>query len=167
MMRQCNSSRKPKNAAASTWQESYAPLASWPNGTDNTARQAAGIAMALFVMLGLLFMMASAPPALSQGVQLVKVDVSVVGKGFRASKLIGETVVNDKNEKIGKVDDIIIDNNNVMFAVLQVGGFLGLGSKLVAVPFNSLKIEDSGKKVVLPGASKDELTKLADFKYLG
>jgi sporulation protein YlmC with PRC-barrel domain len=106
-------------------------------------------------------------PALSQGVQLVKVDVSVVGKGYRAGKLIGASVINDKNESIGKIDDIIIDNNRVMYAVLQVGGFLGVGSRLVAVPYDSLKIDEGGKKVVLPGASKDELKKLAEFKYIG
>jgi sporulation protein YlmC with PRC-barrel domain len=112
------------------------------------------------------FFAVSTRPALSQDVQLVKIDVSVVGKGQRASKLIGSTVTNDKNEKIGKLDDIIVDNNRVMYAVLQVGGFLGLGSHLVAVPYDSLKIDEAGKNVVLPGASKDELKKLAEFKYL-
>jgi sporulation protein YlmC with PRC-barrel domain len=123
------------------------------------------LVIALLAMLALLFMAMSSRPALSQGVQLVKVDVSVVGKGHRAGKLIGTSVVNDKNETIGKLDDIIIDNNRVMYAVLQVGGFLGVGSRLVAVPYDSLKID--GKKVVLPGASKDELKKLAEFKYIG
>jgi sporulation protein YlmC with PRC-barrel domain len=91
----------------------------------------------------------------------------VVGKGYRAGKLIGTSVTNDKNETIGKVDDIIIDNNRVMYAVLQVGGFLGVGSRLIAVPYDSLKIDETGKKLVLPGASKDELKKLTEFKYLG
>jgi sporulation protein YlmC with PRC-barrel domain len=125
-----------------------------------------GIFLALFAALGLLFFAVSTMPAMSQDVQLVKIDVSVVGKGQRASKLIGSTVSNDKNEKIGKLDDIIVDNNRVMYAVLQVGGFLGLGSHLVAVPYDSLKVDEAGKKVVLPGASKDELKKLAEFKYL-
>jgi sporulation protein YlmC with PRC-barrel domain len=91
----------------------------------------------------------------------------MVGKGYRAGKLIGTTVVNDKNESVGKIDDIVIDNNRVMYAVVQVGGFLGVGSRLVAVPYDSLKIDEAGKKIVLPGASKDELKKLAEFKYLG
>jgi uncharacterized protein YrrD len=109
----------------------------------------------------------NAKPALAQGgVQLVKVDVSVVGKGYRAAKLIGASVTNDKNENIGKIDDIIIDKNRVMYAVVQVGGFLGVGSRLVALPYDSLQIDDAGKKVVLPGATKDELKKLTEFKYL-
>jgi hypothetical protein len=45
----------------------------------------------------------AAGPALSQaGVALIKVDLSVVSKGYRMSKLIGTTVINDKNEKIGQ-----------------------------------------------------------------
>ncbi|MGZ3361825.1 MAG: PRC-barrel domain-containing protein, partial [Xanthobacteraceae bacterium] len=126
-----------------------------------------GIIMTLLAVFGLLFVAVSSKPALSQGVQLVKVDVSVVGKGYRASKLIGSKVTNDKNETVGKIDDLIIDQNNVMFAVLQVGGFLGVGSHLVAVPYDSLKVAEDGRKVELPGASKDELKKLAEFKYLG
>jgi sporulation protein YlmC with PRC-barrel domain len=97
--------------------------------------------------------------------ELLRVDVSVVAKGYRASKLLGSSVVNDKNEKIGSLDDIIIDRNQVMFAVLQVGGFLGLGGRLVAVPYKTLVINDEGKKIELPGATKEALRGLAEFKY--
>jgi sporulation protein YlmC with PRC-barrel domain len=107
-------------------------------------------------------------PALPQaGVQLVKVDLSVVAKGYRMSRLIGSNVINDKNEKIGTVDDVVADKDKkqLSFAVLQVGGFLGLGGRLVAVPFDSLIIDDAGQKITLPGASKDELKKLSEFNY--
>jgi sporulation protein YlmC with PRC-barrel domain len=106
-------------------------------------------------------------PALPQvGVALVKVDLSVVAKGYRMSKLIGSNVINDKNEKIGTVDDVVADKDKkqLSFAVLQVGGFLGVGGHLVAVPYDSLVIDDTGK-VTLPGASKDELKKLSQFNY--
>jgi hypothetical protein len=52
-----------------------------------------------------------------------------------------------------------------LFAILQVGGFLGIGAHLVAVPFKSLALDDSGSKITLPGASKDELKKLPEFRY--
>ena len=81
-------------------------------------------------------------PALEQaGVSLVKVDLSVVAQGYRLSKLIGSSVINDKNEKIGTIDDLIADKDKKLlsFAVLQVGGFLGVGGRLVAVPFDSLR----------------------------
>jgi hypothetical protein len=73
-------------------------------------------------------------PVLSQGVQLVKGDVAVVATGYRVSKLIGTGVTNDKNEKIGTLDDIVIGQNRDLFAVLQVGGFLGINAHLIAVP---------------------------------
>jgi sporulation protein YlmC with PRC-barrel domain len=110
----------------------------------------------------------AAGPALPQaGVQLVKVDLSIVAKGYRMSKLIGSSVTNDKNEKIGTVDDVIADKDKKQlgFAVLQVGGFLGMGGHLVAVPYDSLVIDDAGQKITLPGASKDELKKLSQFNY--
>ena len=110
----------------------------------------------------------AAGPALPQaGVALIKVDLSVVSKGYRMSKLIGTTVINDKNEKIGTVDDIVADKDKKLlnFAVLQVGGFLGLGGRLVVVPYDSLQIDETGQKITLPGASKDELKKLSEFNY--
>jgi hypothetical protein len=104
-------------------------------------------------------------PALSQGVALLKVDVAVVAKGLRASKIVGSGVTNDKKEKIGTLDDVIIGKDRVLFAILQVGGFLGVGGRLVAVPYQNLVISDDGKTIQLPGASKEELQKLTEFKY--
>jgi sporulation protein YlmC with PRC-barrel domain len=149
------------------WEACYGPTSRLSHIGRHHDGEIASIVLAIIVMLGLVFVVASGKPALSQGIQLVKVDVSVVGKGLRASKLIGSNVVNEKNESVGKLDDIVFDNHNGMFAVLQVGGFLGLGSHLVAVPYNSLRIADNGRRIELPGASKDELKKLTEFKYLG
>ncbi len=118
--------------------------------------------------LGAAVLAAEVPwPALSQAVALVVVDVKAVAAGYRASKLTGTSVTNDKNEKIGSLDDIIIGKDKVLFAVLEVGGFLGIGAHLVAIPFQSLQLDDTGKKITLPGASKDELKKLPEFKYVG
>jgi len=106
-------------------------------------------------------------PVFSQDVKLVKVDVQVVANGYRVSKLTGHTVVNDKDERIGKIDDFIIghDEGHSLFTVLQVGGFLGIGSRLVAVPYDSLTIDQTASKVELPGATKDQLKQLAEFQY--
>jgi hypothetical protein len=60
---------------------------------------------------------------------------------------------------------VIADKKQVNFAVLQVGGFLGMGGHLVVVPYDSLVIDDKGQKITLPGASKDELKKLSEFNY--
>jgi sporulation protein YlmC with PRC-barrel domain len=108
----------------------------------------------------------AAGPALPQaGVALVKVDLSVVAKGYRMSKVIGSNVTNDKDEKIGTIDDVIADKKQVSFAVLQVGGFLGMGGHLVVVPYDQLVIDETGKKITLPGASKDALNNLSEYKY--
>jgi hypothetical protein len=114
-----------------------------------------------------LVVMASAP-AYAQGspqtVTLMKVDPQSLATGYRASKVVGSTVVNDANESVGTIDDLIVTpGGQAPYAVLSVGGFLSLGTKYVVVPFTSLKIVD--KKITLPGASKDALKALPEFKY--
>lgn len=152
--------RKTAFDAAKFWDPHSTPFRRLMHGhIENTL-----IFLIIVALLGLVLIV-SAPQVHSQGVQLLKVDVAVVAKGYRMSKLIGSGVTNEKNEKIGTIDEIIADRNRVLFAVLQVGGFLGMGAHLVAVPYESLVIDETGKKIELPGASKDELKKLSEFKY--
>ena len=106
--------------------------------------------------------------ALAQGapqtVSIMKVDPATVATGFRSSKIVGSSVVNEANETVGSVDDLIVTSNEkAPYAVLSVGGFLGMGTKYVVVPFGSLQMQD--KKIVLPGATKDALKALPEFKY--
>lgn len=99
-----------------------------------------------------------------QTVQLVKVDVMKISTGYRASKVIGSTVVNEAGDTVGKVDEIIVGpDGKAPFIVLSVGGFLGVGDKLVVLPYEQMKT--NGKKIVLPGATKDSLKALPEFKY--
>src|SRR5436853_7762406 len=59
---------------------------------------------------------------------------------WRASKLIGVNVYNDNNEKIGEIEELIVDKSSkVENVVLGVGGFLGIGEHYVAVPMDKLK----------------------------
>jgi sporulation protein YlmC with PRC-barrel domain len=61
-----------------------------------------------------------------------------------ASKLIGTRVVSSNNESIGDINDVIVDRNGqAIAAVVGVGGFLGIGEKDVAVPFNALEFASS------------------------
>lgn len=102
----------------------------------------------------------------SRADQLVAVDVRPLAEAYRASRMIGSAVLNDKNEKIGTVDDLIVSpNDRVLFAVLSVGGFLGINRRLVAVPYSELKLDNEGRKIILPGASKDALSNLPEFHY--
>ena len=111
------------------------------------------------------WLLVPAQPVFSQAVEWVVVDIKVVARGYRATKLVGTNVQNDKKEEIGEIDDIVIGRDKVLFAILQVGGFLGLGGHLVAVPYNSLQIDDTGRSIVLPGASKEALRKLPQYKH--
>lgn len=90
------------------------------------------------------------------------------GPGLRSSRLIGASVYNgagDDATKIGNVDDLILSSDkNARTAILSVGGFLGMGAKLVAVPFEQLRVETNGR-VVLPGATADGLKAQPDFAY--
>ena len=101
-----------------------------------------------------------------QTVELVKVDVQKLAAGYRASKVIGSNVVNDANETIGQIDDLLVSlDGKEPYAVLSIGGFLGMGTHLVVVPYDTLKFPD--KKVMLPGGTKEGLKRLPEFKYAG
>jgi hypothetical protein len=108
-----------------------------------------------------------AGPVWAQGAPqtvIERVDVQKLAAGYRSSKIVGSPVVNDANEKIGDVDDLLVEpSDKVLFAVLSVGGFLGMGEHLVVVPFSRLQI--TGNRVLLPGGTKDALKALPEFKY--
>ena len=116
-------------------------------------------------MIGIFLVVApSRSQVAPQTVELAKVNVQKLAAGYRASKVIGTGVVNDANENIGKIDDLLVSaDGKEPFAVLSIGGFLGMGSHLVAVRYDSLKFVD--KKLVLPGGTKEGLRMLPEFKY--
>src|SRR5690349_7416925 len=71
---------------------------------------------------------------------------------WRTSKLVGLSVYNDKNESVGSINDMLTDKNGKIVAVvIGVGGFLGVGEHLVAVPFDKVKFSD--QPVAYTGAS--------------
>jgi PRC-barrel domain len=75
-------------------------------------------------------------------------------EGRRSSQIIGSTVYNDSDERIGTVDDLIVgQDGRLSEAVLSVGGFLGIGTKLVAVPYGELRFEPRGADRITDGPS--------------
>jgi hypothetical protein len=114
-------------------------------------------------------LIATAPrPAPSQEVVLVPVDVKAVAQGYRTSELTGEEVLNDAKEEIGEIDDFVIGGDTEapdIFAVLEVGGFLGLGGYLVAVPIENLGLDDPSGEIVLKGATQEALKELPELEY--
>jgi len=124
---------------------------------------------ALSVMLSL----AVAAPALAQqndanpATPQVVVATVRLDNGLRASKIIGASVYNDQNQQVGNVSDLYLSKQNqVAMAVISVGSFLGIGGKLVSVPFDRLQIAD-GNKVVMPGGSKEELNTMPNVEFGG
>ena len=122
-------------------------------------------------------------------------ESSLQGSTWRGSKVVGLNVYNDKNESIGSINDLLIDKSgNIKAVVLGVGGFLGMGEHLVAIPFDKIKFVDqpvpstttsSSSKPSTTGsastststknpwypdhalfnATKDELKAMPEFKY--
>ncbi len=100
-----------------------------------------------------------------QAITEKRTDVVQLASGYRASKLSGADVYNKSKDSIGTLDDLIVSpsGDRGTYAILSVGGFLGIGKHLVAVPFNDLQINN--RRVVLPEATKNSLEALPEFKY--
>ncbi len=92
-------------------------------------------------------------------------EIVVLANGWSAKKqILGHDVYNDKNEKVGKVYDIIIaPDKAVSYGIIQAGGFLGIDRHDVAIPVNQFKMQ--GGKIVLPGATKDVIKAMPEFQY--
>lgn len=91
-----------------------------------------------------------------------------------ASTIIGDAVENSSGEHLGKIEELMIDveQGRIAYAVLSFGGFMGLGDKLFAIPWNALRINTQEHKFVLeadkntleaaPGFDKDNWPDMAD-----
>jgi len=78
-------------------------------------------------------------------------DTSFQGN-WRGSKLVGLSVYNDSNESLGSISDLLMDKSgNIKGVVIGVGGFLGVGEHLVALPFDKVKFVN--EPIVYTGAA--------------
>ena len=67
-------------------------------------------------------------------------DTASMKGNWRVSKIVGLSVYNDNNESLGSINDLLTDKNgDIKAVVLGVGGFLGVGEHLVAVPLDKVK----------------------------
>lgn len=94
-----------------------------------------------------------------------------------ASTLGGDKVVDTAGEKLGKLEDLMIDldRGTIAYAVLSVGGVLGMGDKLFAIPWSSFRVDTAEKQLVLnvdkavlesaPGFDKDHWPNFADMTW--
>ena len=91
-----------------------------------------------------------------------------------ADTLTGDKVVNFQKEDLGKIEHLMIDleSGRIAYAVLSFGGFLGMGDKLFAIPWTSLKVDtvehrfilnvDKGLLKAAPGFDKEHWPDMAD-----
>ena len=88
-----------------------------------------------------------------------------VSKGWSAKRqIVGQPVFNDKDERVGSIDDIIIaPDKAVSYAIINAGGFTGLTKHDVAIPVSQLKLVDN--RLVLAGATKEALRASPPFEY--
>jgi sporulation protein YlmC with PRC-barrel domain len=84
---------------------------------------------------------------------------------FMVGKIIGSKVINGKGETLGKIEDLVvdIDTGTIMYAVLDSGGFLGIGSKLFPVPWESLAALPS-EGIFFLNQSKEQMEKAPAFE---
>ena len=125
---------------------------------------AVGFAGVLISTLGLTPAMAQ-PVAGTAVLGVTVSEVQAVATGWSLKKsVLGKSVYNDENQAVGKIDDVIVaPDNAISYAIVGVGGFLGMGKHEVAIPVSQLKV--NAKKITLPGATKDALKALPKFEY--
>jgi sporulation protein YlmC with PRC-barrel domain len=112
---------------------------------------------------------ASAAAAVAQTagsmVSVSTTELREVAMGWSAKKqILGKGVYNNIGEKVGDINDLIVTPDKaVSYAIVGVGGFLGVGEHEIAVPVGQLKQLEG--KIVLPGATKDALKEAPKFEY--
>jgi sporulation protein YlmC with PRC-barrel domain len=99
----------------------------------------------------------------SIGVSVVELNDVINGWSVQR-QLLGQSVYNDKDEKIGKIEDIILNQDrSASYGIVSTGGFLGIGAHDVAIPAKQLQLKN--ERLVLPGASKETLRAMPPFEY--
>jgi hypothetical protein len=104
------------------------------------------------------------PPSDQNGAKIAMVTTQSSDQ-WLASEVIGSTVYSSKNQKVGSVADLLLDNKGMpVAAVIQLGGFLGMGGKKVTIDLKSTQFVRSseGDRVIAP-VSEEQLKVAADF----
>jgi sporulation protein YlmC with PRC-barrel domain len=125
---------------------------------------------AIHILLAGGLLMMGATPAAAQVAGSTTLGITVtelrdVMEGWSAKRqVIGKDVYNDKQERVGVVEDIIISpSKTVSYGIVGAGGFLGFDRRDVAIPVSQFKLTDG--KLVLPGATKESLHAMPPFEY--
>lgn len=96
--------------------------------------------------------------------QRLTVTTVAIDYMLSADEIIGQPVRNAKGESLGSVEDLIVTrDDHVVMAILSVGGFLGIGDKLIAVTYEELQRTDDG--FVMYDTTRHDLEAAGRFKY--
>lgn len=88
------------------------------------------------------------------------------GQMASADALLGKNVYGTNNEKIGEVDDVILDGSGqAKQLVVGSGGFLGIGEKKVAVDYTAANWDQTNNRINLSGLSREDVKAMPEFKY--
>ena len=119
------------------------------------------ITIALLAPAGL----AAAQGAGTTTLGIAEIELKDVINGVSAKRhVLGKDVYNDKNEVVGKAEDLILSRERaVSYVILGVGGFLGIGEHDVVIPVNQFKM--TGDKMILAGATKESIRAMPRFEY--
>lgn len=97
------------------------------------------------------------------GVEVAELNEVALGWGAK-KRILGHMVYNEKGEKVGKVNDLIVAPDKVLsFAIIGAGGFVGLRRHDVAIPVSQFQQRDG--KLLLKGSSNDAIKALPPFEY--
>lgn len=104
----------------------------------------------------------------------MNMSTATTGKVLSAGTLKGDKVVDEKGEQLGTLEELMfdMDRGTIAYAVVSVGGFLGMGDKLFAIPWSALRVDTEEKRLILnvkkemlesaPGFDKDNWPNFAD-----
>lgn len=111
---------------------------------------------------------APAAPSVTGEVAPPRSGLTTASGGLRLSRLIGGSVYDEAGQKLGSVDDVILGRDGRLQAVLSVGSFLGVGGKLVAIPFEQVRVvtDAEGSRAVASGVARETLMQMPDFTDL-
>jgi PRC-barrel domain len=97
------------------------------------------------------------------GVTVVELNDIINGWSVKR-QLLGQDVYNDKDEKIGRIEDTIIGRNrSSSYGIVSTGGFLGIGSHDVAIPAGQFQMRND--RILLPAATKEQIRAMPPFEY--
>ena len=148
-----------------------------PSMPDGTPGNPAGTAVGRAATTGATAVQSAVTPSSPTSSAMMSASLATPGSAVlmrpRLSQIIGGNVYNDRNERIGEVDDVLLTHPGTAgsatpagpIAVLQIGGFLGMGGRLVAVPLGDLRWNTERSQMVMPGATKDALQTRTAFNY--